>query len=110
MSKYKPKVEFNGKEMNLLEAKLCICGLEWGIINVNLNEEEKTNYMKWKKIRENRNQIAIKLVKEEAYKKLKERDYLIETLNRKIKEAYKKTPDSYEDKNSSETIINPFRG
>jgi len=100
MNKNKPKVSFYGKDMGLLEAKLFSLGLRIGIVDITLTEEDLGDYSRWKSIRKNRNALSRKLVKEETYKKLKERDYLFEMLNNQIKSVKSNIIDfKYKEKN-----------
>ncbi len=84
MANEKLKVNFHDKEMNLLEAELYLLGLSLGVVNAKLIEEEEQDYIKWKNIKNNRNEIAQKLVKEKLFKNVNERTYLIEKLQDKI--------------------------
>ena len=86
MAKYKPKVNFRGKKMNLLEATLYLCRLKAGIVNLNLDDYEQKDYQKWKNYKEEKNKRARELrVNEDVFKELNEKKYLIETLENKIK-------------------------
>jgi hypothetical protein len=84
MVKDKPKVEFYGKGMSIPRAKIFSLELKLGLVSIITTEEDLQDYSKWKEIRENRNTLSKKLVKEVTYKNLTEKDYLIEMLNDKI--------------------------
>jgi hypothetical protein len=87
MSKNKSKVIFHGKEMNLLEAKLYLFGLDLKIVGVNLSGEENKEYSKLLNIERNRNELARKLVGKRVRKEPTKRDYIISLLEEKINAA-----------------------
>ena len=87
MTKSNPKINLLGKDMNLLEAKLCLCGLKLGIMNANLSEEEETDYLKWKEDKKIRNERAKELIGEYIFKKVGKKEYIVEILERKIDAA-----------------------
>jgi len=84
MTKEKPKVIFQDKEMNLLEAKLYLVGLSLGIVNVSLMKDEENDYIRWKDIKNNRNEIARIKTGEILFKNINKKGYLIENLENKI--------------------------
>jgi hypothetical protein len=90
MSKEKIEIDFHGKKISLLEAKLYICGLNLGITKPKLIEEEEHDYLIWKYILNGRNERAKMQVGEEIYKKLEKEDYLIDTMKAKIREGKRK--------------------
>lgn len=81
MNKNKPKVEFYGKQMNLLEARLYSCGLRMRIIDITLNEDDKINYDIWKERKEKANRRT----EERIFKKINESQYLVEELENQIR-------------------------
>lgn len=83
MTKDKLNINFHEKETNLLEARLYLYGLRFGIVNLNLNEEENREYIKRLNFEKNRNELAKKIGKS-MRKELTERAYLIESLENKI--------------------------
>jgi len=84
MPESKPKVCFHGKKMNSLEAYLYLCGLKVGIIDLKLNEAEKEDYAMWKMKKESVNEIGEKLVGEEIFEKISEKQYLVKRLEENI--------------------------
>lgn len=90
MVKSNIKIDFHEKRMGLLEAKLFLCELKLGLLNLSLDDKEKADYLRWKGFRENRNEIKKRLVKEVTYTRLTERDYLIEGLENEIKSVKQK--------------------
>lgn len=84
MDKERPKVNFRNKKMNLLEAKLYLCGLRFYIVNADLNEEENIQYQTLLNLERNRNELARKRVRKNVRKEPTKRDYLINLLERKI--------------------------
>jgi len=120
MARYKPEVNFRGKEMGLLEARLYTLGLKLGIVNINLNEEEERCYLMWRNYREMKNKMAKECIEEQGrerftkedvvFKDLSERKYLIESLENKLisekltkNKIYCKEHGHKEEKNSAYT-------
>lgn len=85
MPEYKPQIEFNGKKMNLLEARLYYWGLRLGFVKINLNVTEERDYTTWKKIRDNRNELSMKLAGEKLFKNLSKEKYSAEGVESQIK-------------------------
>jgi len=86
------KINFFGKEMNLLEAKLYLVGLKVGIIEENLTEKERESYLKWEEAKRTSNETFEKKGKKGIWKLNTEKEYIINKLEKeiKVKEFYKK--------------------
>lgn len=69
------KINFRGKEMSLLEAKVLRIGLKTGVIKLELKEEEKKAYTNRKELQES----FSKFLKKEI--NFSENDYFINELN-----------------------------
>lgn len=84
------KINFHGKERNLLEARLYCLGLRCGFIDSNLMENEKEDYLIWREREQRRREIARNQVGgdiENIIKEPTERRYLIKELENRIKSA-----------------------
>lgn len=84
----KRRIKFHNKEFGLLEARLYLIGLNLGILNPNLNYEEKLEYTDERKRENERGLVAKKFLDSKSLKKitlrLNERKYLANILERKI--------------------------
>lgn len=87
MSIDKIKVAFRKEKMSVLEARVHLLGLMFGLNYEQLEDDEMENYLRW----ENRNYIKNRRVKEligdKKFKKLDIRHYLIDELETQIKLA-----------------------
>jgi hypothetical protein len=81
MAKDKLQVDFYGKKMNWLEAKLFSCGLRMEIINITLTAEDFEKYSIWKEQKE----LSNKMAGEKMFRKTDEKYYIIEELKKQIK-------------------------
>ncbi|MGY4884868.1 MAG: hypothetical protein ACP5NZ_04795 [Nanobdellota archaeon] len=80
----KSSINFRGEQMNMLEARAYLIGLNLGIVKVNLDENEKIDYDRWKRFRENRNDLSRTIQGKDVFKNNNQRMYLIESLENKI--------------------------
>lgn len=92
MAKEKAKINFHGKIMNTLQARLYVCELNVGIIKPNLDDDEKHDYRKLKYLEREREIGAERLLgknakKELNRKELREKDYSIDLLEKIILDA-----------------------
>jgi hypothetical protein len=78
------KIEFHKKKMNLLEARVFLLGLELGINSINLDVDEESDYLDWKKYKEEKNEEANVILGKRKLEKLSKKQYLIEELNSQI--------------------------
>lgn len=84
----KNKIEFHGKKMDLLEARVYLIGLSLGIVKPNLNREEEIDYLKQEEREKEKGMIARSLLDKKSVKditkRLNEKEYLVKILERKI--------------------------
>jgi hypothetical protein len=104
MDKKDIKVEFRNKKMNLLEARLYLCGLSVGIIKSYLKEEEMEDYLRWEDRNFIKNKRVKELIGEKLDKKLDEKHYLIEKLEGQIKYAKNAKKKVYCEKNGHKEL------
>lgn len=101
------KIDFNGKKMNLLEARLVLLGLNLKINNLQLEGNERKEYLAWKEFRESRNKLSLAAKGYNKYSKSTERRYLIERLGEEIAD-YQKDRKENKNKIHSDKFHNPF--
>lgn len=95
----KRKIEFHGKEMNLLVAKLYLLGINYGIIQIDLDSKEKADYKNGKQREEEKGIFASRHLSqkslEETKIRLNEKKYLSSILERKIREEERLRKEEY---------------